>query len=447
MYFGGLVLVMTGVATLAFLKFWYAEPTCSDSLQNGDETGVDCGGSCQLVCSSVASKPVLRFDPRLFKIASSTYSALAFVDNYNTDSTAVLPYKFQVFNEKGGLIYEREGATLLPKKQTIAVFEGNIVIEDEVPKKIFFEMAPNLSWQKDLLSPPELAITHSPLLREATSPRVEASISNKSLEDLKNLELISVVFDGKDNPIAASRTFVERLKKGEKTNVFFTWPRPFDLGETVCEKPSDVVLAIDRSGSMQSLGTKPPEPLTSVKNAASIFVDLLKDRDSAALVSFGPEASFDSALLEDQKALKPSIANISIATSSTQFTNIADAITKSFQLIADSQKQKIIVLLTDGVATKPSNPQGSKSEAEDIAYAESVASKVAEEAKSAGVLLYTIGLGKDIHADFLRKIASTPESFLLAPATSTLESVYKQVSSSICKELPARIEVKYKILN
>lgn len=448
-YFGGVVLILTGVATLAFLKFWYTTPTCSDKLQNGDETGVDCGGSCQLICSAVAAKPVLRFDPRLFKVASSTYSALAFVDNYNTDSTAVLPYKFQIFNDKGGLIYEREGTTFLPKKETVAVFEGNIVIENEVPKKVFFEMSPNLSWQKDLQLAPEIAVTHSPLLRETTSPRVEAAVSNKSLEDVKNIEFVAVVYDGKDNPIAASRTFVERLKKGEKANIFFTWPRPFDLGETVCEKPSDVVLAIDRSGSMQSLGTNPPEPLTSVKNAASFFVGELKKNDKVSVISFATDAEVNSDFQNDLSRAQSAIEGISIRREFTQFTNIFDALIRSSELLSildSNNSQKIIILLTDGIANQPLDPKGT-TQAADIAYAEARALEEADNLKTQGVSIYTIGLGKYIHSDFLKKVANVPENFLEAPATTTLRNIYEHISTSICRELPARVEVTYKILN
>ena len=50
--------LMLGLATLAFVascsdddSIPTNDPTCTDGIQNGDETGVDCGGSCT-PCSS-----------------------------------------------------------------------------------------------------------------------------------------------------------------------------------------------------------------------------------------------------------------------------------------------------------------------------------------------------------------------------------------------------------
>lgn len=451
-YLGSFVLILTAVSTLVFFKFWYKTPNCFDGLQNGDEGGIDCGGSCSLVCSSAALKPVSRSDPRLFQVSDNVYSVVAFVENHNIDSAVPhLPYRFQIYDDAGEMIYEREGVTALPKRETIAVFEGNIVLNGQNPKRVFFELEPNLVWRKDVAEKPEIVVANSPLLRAESSPRIEASVNNKSLEDLKNIELVAVVYDSKDNPIAASRTLVNVLKKGEKANVFFTWPRPFDLGEIQCEKPSEVVLAIDRSGSMQSLGQKPPEPLTSVKKAATAFTGLLRSNDSAGLVTFATDASLDSYLMNDFSALSFFIGGISIKQNGTQYTNIADAIAKSFEALSSNASsspdaQKIIVILTDGVATRPIT-SGLKTEAEEVAYAESAALATANLAKQNGAIIYSIGLGKDIHVEFLKQIASSPERFLEAPATSTLESVYHNISTSICKELPSRIEIKYKILN
>jgi Mg-chelatase subunit ChlD len=191
------------------------------------------------------------------------------------------------------------------------------------------------------------------------------------------------------------------------------------------------------------------EPLQSVKNAASEFVGELRKGDSLGVVSFATDASIDSALQTDFSKAQSIIGNISIKKDGTQFTNIFSALLKSAELfsqLGSTNSQKVLALLTDGVATKPSNPRG-KTEAEDILYAEAEALKEADNLKTQGVTIYTIGLGKDIHADFLRKLASTPENFLEAPSTTTLSSVYQQVSSFICKELPSKIEIRYKILN
>lgn len=450
-YFWSVVLILTAVSFGIFWKFWYKAPTCFDGLQNGDETGIDCGGSCSLVCSAQAQAPIMRSDPRILKVIDNIYSIVAFIENHNVNFEAPrIPYKFKIYDDKNKLLYERSGVTVFPKNKTIAIFEGNMLIPNAEPKRAEIELSKNISWIKSENVEPEIEIKNSPLLREESAPRIEANVSNLSITNLKNIELVAVVYDSRDNVIAASRTFINSLKKNEKADIFFTWPKPFNLGVKACNQPSDVVLAIDRSGSMASISKNPPEPLYSVKTAAKAFISELKEEDRAGLISFATQA--DSAtttmLTQDFEVLASMIDKIGIQENGVQYTNIADAMTKSFDmLLADPNERakKIIVLLTDGVATKPSNPNGSKTEAEEIAYAEQAAQSATTLAKQSEIIIYTIGLGKDIHEDFLKKIASGAENYFQAPSTSTLKSIYKQISSTICKELPSRIEITYKI--
>ncbi len=451
-YLALIVFVLSAVSFGIFWKFWYTAPTCSDGIQNGGETGVDCGGTCSLVCSASALRPVVRWDPRLFEISPGVWSALIYVENQNIDAVATYaPYTFTLYDKNNSIVTVRKGATILPRNKTVGIFEGGIEVGEGLePKRAIFELGSNITWKKVDTKEPEIDISHSPLLRLDSTPRVEASIKNEEIDAIKNIELVAAVFDGADNAVATSRTFVEEVKGGEEVSVVFTWPRPFDLGVRSCEKPSSVVLAIDKSGSMASLGSNPTEPLTSVKKAAIYFISELKDGDSAGLVTFANSAEPIVQLSQNFDNLTELIGGISISGGGTQYTNIADAIEKTMGIFESKQnsspdEQKILVLLTDGVATKPDNPKASASEAEDIVYAESAAFAASEEAKKMGIIIYTIGLGKDVHSGFLKSIASSPEKFFETPSTSTLSSVYGQISNSICKELPSRIEITYKI--
>jgi Mg-chelatase subunit ChlD len=300
------------------------------------------------------------------------------------------------------------------------------------------------------MSAPDITVTNGPLLRLDSEPRVEANVKNNGTEEIKNIELVAAIFDGSDNAIATSRTFVESLKKNEDTNIFFTWPKPFELGSKVCEKPSDVVLLLDRSGSMASLGLNPPEPLTEAKSAATTFVEQLSPKDKIGVVSFATSAKepIELNLTSDFNSAKQAVASVSILASSTQYTNIYEAIHSGWQELISARGQdessKIIILLTDGVANNPKDPQG-RTEADDIKYAEDLAVKESLNAKTDGLSIYTIGLGEKINESFLKTIASKENNYFFAPSALNLETIYKNISSDICKELPARIEITYKI--
>lgn len=451
-YSGLVVLVLSTISFAIFWKFWYVTPSCFDNLRNGDEAGIDCGGSCALICRSDVVRPIVKWDPRLFEVLPGVWSALVYVENPNTNADATYaPYTFTVYDGNNKVLEKREGATILPKNKTVGIFEGGFASQGETkPKRAIFELGNSITWQKNEETGEKISITHSPILRLESEPRIEASVKNNNIEEIKNIELVAVIFDGSDNAVAASRTFVESLKKNEETSIFFTWAKPFELSSKVCEKPSNVVLLLDRSGSMASLGLNPPEPLTSAKSAASSFVEQLSSKDKIGVVSFATEAKepMDLNLTADFNSAKQAIGLIGITASSTQYTNIYEALRSGWQELASARAEdkysKIIILLTDGVATAPKNPQG-RTEAEDIKYAEDLALKESTDAKKDGLVVYTIGLGKNINESFLKNIASSPDDYFFAPTALNLETIYKNISSDICKEMPARIEITYKI--
>lgn len=453
-YLGAMVLMLTSISFVVFWKFWYKAPSCFDNVKNGDETGIDCGGSCALICSENIIKPIVTWDPRLFEILPGTWSALIYVENPNADKDAVyVPYSFTIYDGDNKILEKRKGVTILPKNKTVGIFEGSIIIKkDAKPKKAIFELGDSIVWKKNQEIGEKIIITHGPLLRLENMPRVEANVKNNSIEKIKNIELVIAIFDGSDNAIAASRTFIDELKKNQNTNVFFTWPKPFDLGSKVCEKSSDIILLLDRSGSMISLGKNPSQPLSSAKEAAISFVERLHPKDKIGVISFATNAKnpIDSTLTSDFNFSKQAIESINIESGGIQYTNIYEALHSAWQELISARGQdvnsKIIILLTDGMATNPRNPKGDTEE-NDIKYAENLAIKESSDIKKDGVSIYTVGLGEKINESFLKTIASIGSNYFFAPSAVDLETIYKNISSDICKEIPTRIEITYKIFD
>jgi len=194
-YLGALVLVFSAVSFGVFWKYWYSTPTCFDKTKNGDETGVDCGGSCTLICSGDVIKPIVRWDPRLFEVWPGLWSVLVYVENPNTDADAVyVPYSFIIYDEKNEILEKREGATILPKNKTVGIFEGSIKIEGKTkPRRTIFEFGNNIIWKKNKTPTPNITITSSPILRLDSAPRVEANVKNNGTEEVKNIELVDTL--------------------------------------------------------------------------------------------------------------------------------------------------------------------------------------------------------------------------------------------------------------
>src|SRR5690606_32805107 len=99
-------------------------------------------------------------------------------------------------------------------------------------------------------------------------------------------EVVATIFDAEGTALASSRTFLDRFTGRTDQQIFFTWPEPIAKTLRSCELPTDVVVAIDVSGSMNNDQDEPPQPLTAVKEAAARFINRLGEKDQSGVVTF-----------------------------------------------------------------------------------------------------------------------------------------------------------------
>lgn len=234
-YGGSVFLVLVLILGGVFWSLFYRAPTCSDGIQNGDETGVDCGGSCQLICTSDALTPVVLWS-KVFNISGDVYSAVAYVENPNINSkNENATYQFRIFDTDNKLITVRDGQTSIPKGKKFAVFETGIILKNAKPKSADFKFMTFSKWQKDVTVEPEISLTYGTVVSASTTPNILGTITNKSIQDIPKVELVVFVFDDKQNTIGASRTYVENLAKNTSQDFVFTWQKPFDIPASVID--------------------------------------------------------------------------------------------------------------------------------------------------------------------------------------------------------------------
>ncbi len=180
----------------------------------------------------------------------------------------------------------------------------------------------------------------------------------------------------------------------------------------------DVALAIDASSSMTERTPAGGSKIAAAIAAARSFLDALRfDRgDQAAIVAFNAQATLVQSLTGDRAALDTALAGIQTA----QQTCIVCAVDVSAAELASPRHVAAhlptLILLTDG----RSNPRP---------VTEAVAR--AGEAKAAGVVIYTIGLGADVEAEALAAIASRPEGYFAAPEAGALAGIYGQIAVAL----------------
>ncbi len=211
---------------------FYKTPTCLDGRQNGDEIGVDCGGSCQLLCTAESLPLIIKGDPRVLKVATSTFEIVVLVNNPNNNNEIYRAgYTFKLYDTTNIIpIKTIDGETFIPKGTTFAVFEGPFILEEGIiPTRATFEWKEGgLVWQRNTTQIPKIKATDIRFSREDTNPRLDALIENTSLENVHNIDLVALISNETGSIFAASKTFVDMLSSGEKVSVVFTWPKPFD---------------------------------------------------------------------------------------------------------------------------------------------------------------------------------------------------------------------------
>ena len=219
-----------GFIILPAYFIFYKPPTCSDGKQNGSEKGVDCGGSCIKLCRSQYLDPNIIW-ARTIKVKPGIYNTLAYIENPNIDAGVdSISYTFKVKDKDGVLIYEKKGKTFIPPNKFFAVFEDRIPVGEKIPTKVIFEFTSGALWKNQENKEAGITVLKKTISREDYSPRVDATLANKTLEPISNIETVAIVYDEYDNAVGFSRTFIDRLGKGESQDIAFTWPEPFTSG-------------------------------------------------------------------------------------------------------------------------------------------------------------------------------------------------------------------------
>ena len=89
LYSSILIILIIGWFVFLLRGFIWAPATCFDGKKNNIETGIDCGGSCLLQCST-DYKPLSISAARAIKTADKKYDILVLVDNPNTSSAPMM---------------------------------------------------------------------------------------------------------------------------------------------------------------------------------------------------------------------------------------------------------------------------------------------------------------------------------------------------------------------
>ncbi len=138
---------------------------------------------------------------------------------------------------------------------------------------------------------------------------------------------------------------------------------------------NDVIVAMDVSASMLAEDV-PPSRMAKAKRSLGLLIQSLKG-DRVGVIAFAGDAFLQCPLTLDVEAAGLFLDSVSTGIVPVPGTALGSAVRRALaHFPKSSQTQKILVLLTDGEDTRNSDPLGA-----------------AQEAKKAGVKIFTLGLG------------------------------------------------------
>jgi Ca-activated chloride channel homolog len=188
-------------------------------------------------------------------------------------------------------------------------------------------------------------------------------------------------------------------------------------------EPKDIVFVLDKSGSMRA-----DNKMGQAKEALMFCLRSLNDGDRFGIVSFSSAADkYAEKLLPFNDAEKEKALSHVSRIEAQGGTNINDALLQALSLFEAGERLKMVIFLTDGLATN------------GVTQLEAIVKNVTE-ANKANVRLFNFGVGYDVNTILLDKLAreNKGDSTYVKPKENIEEKVsafYTKVQSPVLSSL------------
>lgn len=218
----GVLVIFALVGFGIWFAYFHQAPSCFDGAMNGDETGVDCGGSCATLCEAPT---VTALWARSVEVAPGVYHAVAMVQNPLTNAgTLSLPYKFSLYDADNVLVAERASTMFLYPGDVVPLFEPDIGTGNRIPARTLIDFGPAV-WEK--MDRPETPIVIDSQNLDQTALRLDATVENTTALPVNTFSLTALLYSADGTLIAASQTNIPVLNARAQKAVVFTWQEPF----------------------------------------------------------------------------------------------------------------------------------------------------------------------------------------------------------------------------
>jgi hypothetical protein len=203
------------------------DATCSDGMKNQDETGIDCGGSCES-CKKEINAQEIKIEEKYFVYGNDNrFDVMAKLSNPNDKYGATrFKYEFKLVDQGGAVLSTEIGESFILPKETKYVIALNMHSSVN-PYKLEFTIV-DITWEEFLsYEEPKLNIYSKDYSEESDRNTVYGLLRNESYFDFNSLT-VDIVLRGRDGkPVALGKTEMRTIKSQEERDFKFNWPYRF----------------------------------------------------------------------------------------------------------------------------------------------------------------------------------------------------------------------------
>ena len=235
-----IILIIISFLAYKIYPYFNVAPTCVDKKQNGNERGIDCGGSCRTVCPLDVLPFEVKFS-RILKVEDNIYDIVALVDNKNSDKNIVdgnIDYIFNVYDKAGEIVKTITSSTTIPLGQVFPIILQNVNINfgnsgNDV-NKVTLNILNNKSWQVEnsIYANNFFKVISKDFIQNKNNiSQLTVSVKNVSKVNFINVPVKVILYNKDGNIIAVNDSFLESIDSGNSKDVIFTWRTPLDISD------------------------------------------------------------------------------------------------------------------------------------------------------------------------------------------------------------------------
>ena len=205
------ILILGGISWGIYSFEFKPAPSCFDNKQNGQETGVDCGGNC-LACEIKNLKP-LEVMPALLLSDDRFYSVLAEIKNPNSNfALKSFEYEINFYDAQNNLLKSTKNNSFIYAGESKNIIEAGIRITNGIPKKAELKISPNLNWIKSSeLEAPAYELKDIASVLENGQVAVSGTITNPKSFFISKVSIGALASDNLGAKIGASKTELQNV--------------------------------------------------------------------------------------------------------------------------------------------------------------------------------------------------------------------------------------------